>query len=100
MFMYLATLIIFPNNIRTSLPQDYVNQMYLLCNACNYRYHITPVGPSKKFKIDGEVKLCFNKGHCDVNLLFKDMPLHYKICNASSGEVAFQGMIHRKQFLL
>lgn len=45
----------------------------------------------KKFKADGGVKLCFEKGHCETMLDFKDVPLHYTICNASNENMPFQG---------
>lgn len=46
----------------------------------------------KKFKVDGGVKLCFEKGHCETMLEFKDLPLHYQLCNASNENMPFQGM--------
>lgn len=58
------------------------------------RYHVTAVGPMKRFKIDGEIQLCFEKGHCNTKQHFKDLPLHYKTCNISSEDIPFQGMTY------
>lgn len=57
----------------------------------DYSYHVTPVGPMKKFKVDGGVKLCFEKGHCEPLLDFKDLHFHYQTCNASNENTPFQG---------
>lgn len=65
----------------------------------DFSYHVTPVGPMKKFKVDGGVKLCFKKGHCEIMLDFKDLPLHYQICNASNENMPFQGKCLLDEFV-
>lgn len=43
----------------------------------DYSYYVIFVGLMKKFKVDGGVKFCFEKGYCELLLDFKDFYFYY-----------------------
>lgn len=56
-----------------------------------HRFHVTNVITEKKFKVDGQITLCFEQSLCSEVMHFFDLPMSYDNCSAVGEEAAFKG---------